>query len=216
MREEQIKKAYQQSQLYDSMIRMPLWARVGSALVWGFSELDYVKAVLSFIPHEAITLLDIPVGTAALTYKKYAEMPSSKIIAVDYSEDMLHIAKQRFQSNRMENVKLVQGDVGNLPFKEESMDVVLSMNGFHAFPDKPAAFRETARVLKKGGLFIGCFYIKGQRAFTDFFIERVYVPKGYFTPPFSSREEVSSLLHQLYTKVEIQNQKSIVYFQCVK
>ena len=32
-----------------------------------------------------------------------------------------------------------------------SFDIVLSMNGFHAFPDKKKAFRETHRVLKPGG-----------------------------------------------------------------
>ncbi len=30
---------------------------------------------------------------------------------------------------------------------------MLSLNGFHAFPDKEAAYRETYRVLKKGGTF---------------------------------------------------------------
>lgn len=54
-----------------------------------------------------------------------------------------------------------QGDVGALPFADESFDIVLSLNGFHAFPDKEAAYRETFRVLKKGGTFCGCFYVQG-------------------------------------------------------
>ena len=76
-------------------------------------------------------------------------MKFKKILAVDYSEDMLQIAKKRFQSNDIENVELMQEDVGNLTLEDESVDVVFSMNGFHAFPDKTSAFRETARVLKK-------------------------------------------------------------------
>lgn len=161
-------------------------------------------------------MLDVPVGTAALTYQKYAEMKSAKIVAVDYSEDMLHVAKQRFQSSGIENVECLQGDVGNLHFQDESFDVVLSMNGFHAFPDKAAAFRETARVLKKGGLFVGCFFIKGQRAFTDFFINRIYVPQGYFTPPFHSLEDIKLILEQFYSEAEIHHQKGILYFRCLK
>jgi len=38
-----------------------------------------------------------------------------------------------------------------------SFDIVLSLNGFHAFPDKEAAYRETYCVLKPGGIFCGCF-----------------------------------------------------------
>ena len=52
-----------------------------------------------------------------------------------------------------------QGDVGNLQMENESVDTVVSMNGFHAFPDKHKAFHEIWRVLKPGGDFIACFYI---------------------------------------------------------
>ena len=34
------------------------------------------------------------------------------------------------------------------------LDTVVSMNGFHAFPDKQKAFHEIWRVLKPGGNFI--------------------------------------------------------------
>ena len=38
--------------------------------------------------------------------------------------------------------------------ENESVDTVVSMNGFHAFPDKQKAFHEIWRVLKPGGNFI--------------------------------------------------------------
>lgn len=109
-----------------------------------------------------------------------------------------------------------QGDVSNLPFETDSFDLVLSMNGFHAFPNKGAAFKETARVLKKGGIFCGCFYISGERKVTDFIVTKVLMPKGWFTLPFYNKNEVSQILGKLYTKVEIYNIKSILYFRCVK
>ena len=34
------------------------------------------------------------------------------------------------------NVTFRQGDVGALPFADESFVAVLSLNGFHAFPDQ--------------------------------------------------------------------------------
>ena len=64
--------------------------------------------------------------------------------------------------------------------KSEPIPIVLSLNGFHAFPDKEAAYRETCRVLKKGGVFCGRFCIAGEFARTDYFVKKMYVPKGFF------------------------------------
>ena len=55
-----------------------------------------------------------------------------------------------------------QGDVGALPYEDDTFDIVLSLNGFHAFPDKEAAYREVFRVLRPGGTFCGCFYVMGE------------------------------------------------------
>lgn len=71
---------------------------------------------------------------------------------------------------------------------DSSFDIVLSMNGFHAFPDKEKAFRETWRVLKPGGKFIACFYIKGKSGITDSLVKNVLSKKGWFTPPFQTEE----------------------------
>ena len=65
-----------------------------------------------------------------------------------------------------------------LPFPDESFDIVLSINGFHAFPDKEAAYSETFRVLKKGGTFCGCFYTEGRSKRTDWVTKHIFVPKG--------------------------------------
>lgn len=99
----------------------------------------------------------------------------------------------RYLERAQENVKFVQGDVGRLPFPDESFDIVLSLNGFHAFPDKEAAYHETYRVLKKGGVFCGCFYIKGQNRRTDWFANKLYTPKGFFTPPYETLDSLRSL-----------------------
>ena len=60
-------------------------------------------------------------------------------------------AKEKADRLGLQNVSFRQGDVGALPFEDGSFDAVLSLNGFHAFPDKEAAYRETFRVLRPGG-----------------------------------------------------------------
>ncbi len=88
-------------------------------------------------------------------YEKYSKMKKSDITCLDYSEDMLSIARERICG---ENIKLIQGDVGNLQFPDETFDIVLSMNGFHVFPNKDTAFSEITRVLKKR-LCISCEFL---------------------------------------------------------
>ena len=127
---------------------------------------------------------------------------------------MLDKAKRRLGD--CGHISFVQGDVGQLPFADESCDIVLSMNGFHAFPDKKRAFLETNRVLKKGGRFIGCFYIKGKSRRTDWLVGRILTKKGWFTPPFLTEENLRSVLGRFYSDIDCRTDGSIAYFICTK
>ena len=60
----------------------------------------------------------------------------------------------------LKNVTFRQGGVGALPYADGTFDIVLSLNGFHAFPDKEAAYREVFRILRSGGPYCGCGYKK--------------------------------------------------------
>jgi ubiquinone/menaquinone biosynthesis C-methylase UbiE len=170
------------------------------------------KALAGIPEHFAGKLLEVPVGTGVLTMPVYATLPKADITCLDYSPDMMAAAKRRSPGN----VQFVQGDVGKLPFEDNAFDIVLSMNGFHAFPDKEAAYRETFRVLKPGGTFCGCFYIKGQNRRTDWFIEKLYTPKGFFTPPFETLHSLRERLSKLYDTAEVSAVEGIVCFTCRK
>lgn len=113
-------------------------------------------------------------------------------------------------------ISCIQGDVGTLPLEDKSCDIVLSMNGFHAFPDKDKAFKETWRVLKPGGKFIACFYIKGEKRITDWLVKNILSKKGWFTPPFSTQEQLRGILEKLYNNVDFHIDGSMVYFSAVK
>ena len=71
-------------------------------------------------------------------------------------------------------------------------------------------------LLKKGGVFCGCFYIAGAFARTDWFVRRLYVPKGFFTPPFETKESLARRLHGLYREVKVHNVNAEGIFCCVK
>ncbi|SCL91909.1 class I SAM-dependent methyltransferase [Sporanaerobacter sp. PP17-6a] len=220
MNEDNVKKAYSSSKnVYDDILtQTKWWSKLYIRFFWnGINDNEIADKVLKMIPSDfAGKLLDVPVGTGIFTLGKYMTLPNVEITCIDYSGDMLLQAQKRFSDSKLRNVTCMQGDVGNLKFSNETFDIVLSMNGFHAFPDKEKAFSETARVIKKGGIFCGCFYIKGQCKRTDFIVNSLLAKKGWFTPPFQSLEELRSKLSAIYTQAEVVNQKSIAYFKCVK
>ena len=129
---------------------------------------------------------------------------------------MLARAAARATDMGIQNVSFQQGDVGRLPFADNTFDVVLSLNGFHAFPDKDAAFAETCRVLKPGGVFCGAFYIQGEVKRTDRFIQTLYTKAGYFTPPYETASSLKKRLEKLYAEVNLRTVKAEGTFVCRK
>ncbi len=224
-RRTEIRNAYRQTgdhaSFYDGMITYS--TALGKAIcriVWnmdGEKNYAYLERALSGVPEGfAGKLLEVPVGTGVLTMPVYRDLPGADVTCLDYSPDMMGAARARAERMGIKNVRFVQGDVGALPFEDGHFDAVLSLNGFHAFPDKEAAYRETYRVLKPGGTFCGCFYIQGGCARTDWFIKHLYQPKGFFTPPYETEDSLKARLSELYAEVEVTRYEGIACFRCRK
>ena len=224
-RKDQIRNAYKttggQAGFYDGMMTCSTW--LGKAIcrvVWnmdGEKNAAYLEKALSGIPEDfSGKLLEVPVGTGVLTMPVWQSLPQAEITCLDYSPDMMTSAQEKAKRLGIANVAFTQGDVGALPFADESFDIVLSLNGFHAFPDKEAAYRETYRVLKKGGTFCGCFYIKDECGRTDWFIKHLYQPKGFFTAPYETQNSLRARLSRMYQSAEVSAVEGIGCFRCRK
>ena len=224
-RHEEIRESYKTlgsiGGVYDGIVtRSTPLGKLMDSLIWGLDAslaakwLDDALAPIS--TDFAGSLLEVPVGTGVLTMPVYRKLPNAEITCLDYSPDMMASAQAKAKRLGIANATFMQGDVGALPFPDEHFDVVLSLNGFHAFPDKEAAYAETFRVLKKGGTFCGCFYIRGVCKRTDWFVHHLYVPRGFFTPPFETLDSLRSRLKGLYVKVEAEHVEGIACFRCVK
>ena len=189
-------------------------------IFWGLDAAAYRKffaQAFAGVPKDfSGRLLEVPVGTGVLSLPLYRELNGAEIFCVDLSEKMLDVAKARANRLTLRGVNFICGDVVALPFADDFFDCVLSVNGFHVFPDKAAAFSETRRVLRSGGIFCGCMYVKGVNRRTDFFVEEFCERHGFFSPPYETLSGLQEKLNILYARADVTHVESFAGFICTK
>lgn len=79
--------------------------------------------------------------------------PTGRVIGVDMTEDMLALARENAAKRNATNVEFRKGFIEELPVESGTVDYVISNCVINLSADKPAVFREIARVLKPGGHF---------------------------------------------------------------
>lgn len=215
-----VQSAYKFSKNFydDAITQGKWWSRLYFKLLWGgVDDNDIARRVLAWIPDDFTgNLLDVPVGTAVFTAAKYKQMTKADITCLDYSTDMLERAEQRLRDAGITNVKTMQGDVGALPFENDTFDFVLCMNGLHVFPDKERAYAEILRTLKHGGELLACFYIAGEQKVADWLAKTVMTRMGWFTPPFDTAADVRRRLQSYYDIIDFHIEGAMLYFRARK
>ena len=76
---------------------------------------------------------------------------AGKVIGLDMTEEMVKRAKENAKKGKFANVEFKQGDIEDLPFEDDSVDVIISNCVINLAPNKENVFKEAYRVLKKGG-----------------------------------------------------------------
>jgi SAM-dependent methyltransferase len=77
--------------------------------------------------------------------------PTGKAIGIDMTPEMLALAQKNAEQAGVTNVEFHQATIDKLPLVDGSVDCVISNCVINLATDKPAVFREIARVLKPGG-----------------------------------------------------------------
>lgn len=98
------------------------------------------------------TVLDLGSGGGLdvfLAAKKLGR--AGKAIGLDMTQDMIDLARRNAARAGLNNVEFKLGDIEDMPIDDASIDCVISNCVINLCPDKEAAFREIARVLKPGG-----------------------------------------------------------------
>lgn len=91
-------------------------------------------------------VLEVGCGTGDYA-SALAPVCGSTICAMDLSRQMLHRAPRR------DSVAYLQGRASSLPFADGALDMIFSVNVIHHLESVAHYFRESLRVLRRGGIF---------------------------------------------------------------
>lgn len=95
------------------------------------------------------TALDVCTGTGDLVkYLQRRVGPEGKVVGLDFSREMLGIARQRYAKEA--NCEWLQGDALRLPFEDNTFDGATIAFGLRNVVDKTLAVAEMRRVIKPG------------------------------------------------------------------
>jgi SAM-dependent methyltransferase len=137
------------------LVRAPM-TRFFSQRAVGWDERTGAGSAEHLAPLAAATLhvakpperiLDIGCGTGAGTLFLAREFPQARVRGVDISEEMIREAVAKVGLDPEGRVAFKVGDASDLPYPEQSFDLVAQLN-------MPPFFEEMVRVLRPGGHLI--------------------------------------------------------------
>ncbi len=111
---------------------------------------DLVKRVAASAP---TSILEIAAGSGVVPRALAPMLPAeTRYVVTDLNPAMLDHAKQR--QSKPNDIEWQQADALDLPFEDDSFDVVHCQHGAMFFPDRVAGYLQVQRVLKPGGHFV--------------------------------------------------------------
>lgn len=118
--------------------------------VYNMCKKDYPDVLAELEKEPFDDLLDCGCGTAPMLTLLNEKYPEKRYTGIDLTPKMIEVAKAK----NMKNVELVVGDCENLPFEENSFDVVICCQSFHHYPNVQDFFNSVYRVLRPGGRLV--------------------------------------------------------------
>ena len=128
-------------------------------ITWRLDERWRKAAVRKCLEREPSRVLDLCTGTGDLAIRLARQVNGqTKIQALDYSQPMLAVAREKADKAKLNNIEFIHGDAASLPLENEDLDVIGIAFAFRNLtyknPDRERFLQEIHRVLKPQGKFI--------------------------------------------------------------
>lgn len=124
---------------------------------WSSGDYAVVGTTLQIVGEELCEALDLRAGSSVLdvaagngNVSLAAARRWCDVVATDYVPALLERARERADADRL-HLEFREADAENLPFADQSFDVVVSTYGVMFTPDQDRAAAELVRVTKPGG-----------------------------------------------------------------
>jgi len=120
---------------------------------------EYLKHTMEFEHHRGEEVLEIGcgLGTDLLQYA----INGAIVTGVDLNDDQIIFTRKNFELHNQSYKELKIANAENLPFEDNSFDLVVSFGVLHHTPDTEKAISEVHRVLKKDGTALIMLYARG-------------------------------------------------------
>lgn len=121
---------------------------------------DRLSGMLTIKPGERLLDIGCGVGEPAI---RLASSHEIDVVGVSISERQVQKANERAASAGLANrLSFQYGDAMDLPFPDESFDLVWALESLHHMPDRWHVIEQAARILRPGGrMAIGDFLLRG-------------------------------------------------------
>ncbi len=124
--------------------------RIPAEAIDSFAGVGYYFDLVQLKPGEAV--IDFGSGSGMDTFVAALKVGSSgKVVGVDMTDAQRAKAERLRDAAGFRQVSYVKGYIEKVPVPDASFDAVISNGVINLSADKPAVFREAARVLKTGG-----------------------------------------------------------------
>jgi demethylmenaquinone methyltransferase / 2-methoxy-6-polyprenyl-1,4-benzoquinol methylase len=129
----------------------PTYDRYARLLSFG-QDPRWRSFLVSRIPSDARSVLDVASGTAAVAIELALAEPGRTVVGVDQSAEMLAAGRARLEGRGLGGrIELREGRAETLPFGDAEFDALTFTYLLRYVDDVPATLRELARVVRPGG-----------------------------------------------------------------